>query len=182
MAASFATLWTIGHSNRDLADFLALLRGGEIELVADVRRFPSSRRHPHFAGKRLSAELERIGIGYVHIPELGGHREPRPSSPHAGLPPGPFRGYADHMETPEFAGALERLRALSSARRTCAMCAEARWQDCHRRLLSDRWVAEGGSVLHLAPGAAEPHVLHAAVRVVDGRLIYVGRAQRGLFE
>jgi len=181
--ADGATLWTVGHSNRGLAEFLALLGANGIQLVADVRRFPASRRHPHFSIEPLSASLAGAGIDYVHLVELGGHRTENPGSPHVALPPGAFRGYADHMESPEFTGALEHLCALARERRTVAMCAEASWQDCHRRLLSDRLLAEGARVMHLAWSAEPmPHVFHPAARFHDGRLIYATAEPRGLFD
>ena len=148
-----------------------------------MRRFPRSRRHPHFSQEPLAAALAGIGIDYVHLVDLGGHREERAGSPHVALSPGPFRGYADHMQTPEFARALARLLELAEKRRTAVLCAEARWQDCHRRLLADRLVAERALVLHLAEDTApSEHVLHPGVRIENGLLLYAGRSQRGLFE
>ncbi len=167
-----ATVWTIGHSNRSFADFLALLHAHEIELVADVRRFPRSRRHPHFSKEALERALSTNGIAYVHLEALGGHREPRPDSPHTALPAA-FRGYADHMETPEFSRALERLIELARERRTAAMCAEAKVEDCHRNLLADRLVARGERVLHaIDSGSPKEHTLHPAARRYGDHIVY----------
>jgi uncharacterized protein (DUF488 family) len=170
-------IWTLGHSNRPLETFLELVRSGGIERIADVRRYPRSRRQPHFSRERLERSLAAIGVGYVHLAELGGHREPHPDSPHAALREAAFRGYADHMQTPAFAAALERLLALARERRSALMCAEARWQSCHRRLLSDRLVAAGAIVEHLASGAPpERHVLDPRARWESGRLVYRGES------
>ena len=93
------TLWTIGHSTRSLEQFLDLLAAHEIEAVADVRRFPGSRRWPHFRGESLARSLKSRGIDYAWFPELGGRREPRPDSPNTAWRSASFRGYADYMES-----------------------------------------------------------------------------------
>ena len=102
-------LWTIGHSNQPLERFLAPLTAHEIATVADVRRFPGSRRHPHFGKDQLAASLEAHGIRYLHLPELGGRRRARPDSRNTAFRDESFRGYADHMETPEFESAIARV-------------------------------------------------------------------------
>lgn len=173
-------LLTVGHSTLPLERFLALLAAHGVQRIADVRRHPVSRRHPWFARTALEPALAGAGIAYAHLPELGGHREPLPGSPHDALRVAPFRGYADHMETAEFAGGLARLAALGRERRTAVMCAEGRWTECHRRLLSDRLVTGGAEVVHVREGVeSEPHVLHPAARLVAGRLLY--RRERDLF-
>src|SRR5689334_13710342 len=104
-------IWTIGHSNRTIEKFTALLKGEMIAQLADVRRFPGSRRYPHFAKGNLTESLAGIGIEYVHLPELGGRREPLPNSPNSAWRNDAFRGYADYMMTREFqaaAGTLEK--------------------------------------------------------------------------
>src|SRR5437868_5072957 len=123
--AERSTLLTVGHSTHPIETFIGLLGGAEIELIADVRRFPSSRRHPHFAGPSLAASLAGVGIGYEHLAQLGGRRSVAPESPNDGWTLAAFRGYADHLRTPEFAAGRERLRALAARRRTAIMCAEA---------------------------------------------------------
>ncbi len=168
------TVWTIGHSNRRLADFLALLQQQRIERVADVRRFPRSRRHPHFSKEALERELFASGIAYIHLEDLGGHRESRADSPHTALPD-VFRGYADHMESPEFGRALERLIELAGERRTAAMCAEAKVEDYHRSLLADLLVARGERVLHVIDSSApKEHALHPAARRKGDHILYDG--------
>lgn len=152
-------LLTVGHSTHTLAGFLGLLGGASVELVVDVRRFPSSRRHPHFASTALASSLAETGIGYTHLAELGGRRSPTPHSPNDGWKLAAFRGYADHLRTPEFATGRARLARLAIERRTAIMCAEALPWRCHRRLIADVFVLDGWQVLDLMPsGQLEAHV------------------------
>jgi uncharacterized protein (DUF488 family) len=167
------TLWTVGHSTLPLEALLDVLQSAGIVQIADVRRFPGSRRHPQFGREALEAGLARHQIGYLWFPELGGRRTGRGDSPHTALRNAAFRAYADHMETDEFREALERLRQLAAERRTSIMCAEAPWFRCHRMLLADAVTALGGRVLHLAGRAApREHRLTQGARVADGRVIY----------
>jgi uncharacterized protein (DUF488 family) len=167
-------LLTVGHSTHPIAVFLALLRGAGVELVADVRRFPGSRRHPQYGREALAAALADAGIGYEHLPELGGRRTPTPDSPHAAWTVPAFRAYADHLRTPEAAAGRARLAALAAERRTAAMCAEAPWWRCHRRILADAFLFDGWSVRHLMPdGRLVPHAPPPfAVRAPDGLPAY----------
>jgi len=150
-----AQIWTIGHSTRPLEDFLALLRANQISRLADIRTIPRSRRHPHFAGPALAASLASEGIEYRHFPELGGLRKPTRESPNGAWKNQSFRGYADHMSTPEFAAGLHELLSFGEGARASVMCAESVWWRCHRMLLSDAMVALGIDVRHIV-GAAEP--------------------------
>jgi uncharacterized protein (DUF488 family) len=166
-------VWSVGHGARTLEEFLAIVREADIKALADIRLLPGSRRHPHFGAKALEATLAELGIAYVHLPELGGRREPRADSPHRTLRVAAFRGYADHMSTAEFARGYERLTSLARESRTVFMCAETLWWRCHRRLIADRLTLDGCSVTHLfAPGKSEPHVLWEAARIDDGHLTY----------
>jgi len=161
-------IWTIGHSTRTLDELIGLLRENGIERLADIRRYPGSRRYPHFSRESLAASLP---IEYVHMPELGGRRKPRPDSPNAGWRNEQFRAYADYMATPEFQNALDRL--LESPRVTAIMCAEAVPWRCHRNLVADELTRRGHEVLHiLGPGSTQKHVLNPMARVVDGHLEY----------
>lgn len=156
------TLWTVGHSTRSLDEFLDLLAAHEIELVADVRRFPGSRRLPHFAREPLAAALESRGIAYEWIPELGGRRRPDPDSPNVGWRHPAFRAYADHVATEEFARGLFALLMAAEGVRTAVMCSELLWWRCHRRLIADVVLSLGIPVLHIRDeGPAEPHRLTA---------------------
>ena len=150
-----------------------MLRDADIGALADVRLIPGSRRHPHFGATSLEASLGEIGIAYVHLPELGGRREPRADSPHRALRVAAFRGYADHMNTDEFARGYERLTSLARESRTAFMCAETLWWRCHRRLIADRLTVDGWAVTHLfASGKSEPHMLWDAARKAEGHLVY----------
>src|SRR2546423_10180607 len=131
-------IWSVGHGARSLEDFLATLRGAEIKAIADIRSQPGSRRHPHFGAMSLEAALREIGITYMHLPELGGRREPRVDSPHGALRVAAFRGYADHLSTEEFARGYQRLVSLASGSRTAFMCAETLWWRGPRRLGAGR--------------------------------------------
>lgn len=182
MSAAPPTVWSLGHSNQSLEEFVELVRAHALARVVDVRRYPVSRRHPHFARESLALALPRAGVQYVHLVDLGGHREARADSPDVALPEGPFRGYADHMRSGEFQRALAQLVALARERRTAVMCAEARVADCHRRLLCDALVVRGVEVVHVWRAGAERHALDAAVRLVDGRLEYSRGLQPGLFD
>jgi uncharacterized protein (DUF488 family) len=164
---------TIGHSTHDPEAFLELLRRHGVEVVADVRRYPGSRRLPHFNAPELERALGQAGIEYLHLPELGGRRHPAPDSPNTGWRVGQFQGYADHMGSEEFQGGLARLEATAPERLTAVMCAEAQWRRCHRRLLSDALLVRGFEVVHIdARGGSEPHELTPFALVEDGRLAY----------
>jgi uncharacterized protein (DUF488 family) len=174
------TLYTVGHSNRPLDEFLALVEAHGVRGIADVRTFPSSRRWPHFNQAALSTALQARDIEYQWLPALGGrrHREPRGDSPHTAWTVAGFRNYADHMDTEEFAQGLEQLLTAARQRRTAFMCAEALYWRCHRRLIADQLIVLGHRVLHIqtADRAAE-HRLPDFARVVEGRLIYDGGTQ-----
>jgi uncharacterized protein (DUF488 family) len=146
-------IYTIGHSTRSLDELVALLRHHGVTRLADVRRFPGSRRHPHFSKESLERTLPEHGIAYVHLEDLGGRRRPLKNSPNLFWESEQFRGYADHMDTKEFRAAIDRL--LDDDRPTAVMCAEAVPWRCHRNLLSDDLVRRGIEVLHIVgPGQA----------------------------
>ena len=166
-------IWSVGHGARPLEEFIATLRAADIGALADVRLIPGSRRHPHFGAESLGAALREMGITYVHLPELGGRREPRADSLHRALRVAAFRGYADHMATEEFAHGYKRLTSLARESRSAFMCAETLWWRCHRRLIADRLTVDGWAVTHLfARGKSEPHVLWDAARKAEGHLVY----------
>ena len=166
-------IWSVGHGARPVEEFLATLRSADIQALVDVRSQPGSRRHPQFGAHSLATALGEVGIGYEHLPELGGRREARVDSPHRALRVAAFRGYADHMSTPEFARGYERLVSIAGRSRTVFMCAETLWWRCHRRLIADRLTVDGWSVTHLfAPGKSEAHVLWDVARTLGGQLVY----------
>lgn len=171
-------MWTVGHSTRSLPELAALVRAHGVALIADVRKIPRSRRHPHFDAETLPAALADAGLGYVHVPGLGGLRRQRPDSVNRGWRNPSFRAYADYMQTDEFADELRRLLALGRERRVAIMCAEAVWWQCHRSLIADALVASGEPVLHIVtPGRAEPHALRDFARVYAGKVSYPGEPE-----
>jgi uncharacterized protein (DUF488 family) len=169
------TLFTIGHSTRSIEAFLALLKEHEIELLADVRSIPGSRRVPQFGKDELRASLERNGIEYHWMPGLGGRRKVSPDSVNTAWRHPAFRGYADYMETDEFALALDELANIACAIPTVIMCAEAVWWRCHRSMIADAMKWAGFEVLHImAPGKVVEHPWTSAARVEAGGFSYVG--------
>ena len=167
------TVWTIGHSTRSIDELTGALEAHGIELVADVRRFPGSRRLPQFASESLAASLAERGIAYQWFPTLGGRRRPEPDSPSTGWRHPAFRAYADHTLTEPFAEGLFELLMLAEGVRTTVMCAEVLWWRCHRRLIADVLVSLEVPVMHIRDAQhAEPHRLTAPGRMVDGRLTY----------
>lgn len=168
-------LFTIGHSTRSFGDFLSLLRRYEIALVADVRTIPRSRRHPHFSREALAPALRAHGIGYRHVPALGGLRRPRRDSINTGWRHPSFRGYADHMASTAFREAMEALVEAGRGAATAVMCAEAKWWQCHRQLIADALVAHGVAVRHiLSLDEAPLHTLTPFARVSGTDITYPG--------
>lgn len=168
-------VYTIGHSILSFDDFLAQLRVHGIAAIADVRRFPASRRHPHFAREALARTLAAHDVAYAWLPALGGRRRAVPGSPHVGWRSAAFRAYADHMDTPEFAAGLAELLAGAATRETAVMCAEAVPWRCHRQLIADALVARGIDVRHVVgPRSAEPHRLTPFARLDGTRVVYDG--------
>jgi uncharacterized protein (DUF488 family) len=167
-------LYSIGHSNHPPERFLELLRAHRVGCIADVRAFPASRRWPHFGREPLADRLADEAIDYEWLPALGGRRgRGRPNSPHTAWTVAAFRNYADHLESEEFRAGFDRLLGLAAARPTAFLCAEARWWQCHRRLIADRLVVEGHRVLHIASATRlSDHTLPDFARLEDGRLIY----------
>jgi uncharacterized protein (DUF488 family) len=168
--------YSVGHSNRSGEAFVRLLQASSIAIVADVRALPYSLRNPQFERAVLQASLAAHGIGYAHLPGLGGRRGPQ-----AGAPPlntawgdGAYRHYADYALGKSFAQALAALRALAGRGRCAVMCAEADWRQCHRQIIVDHLLHAGETVVHIRdPGRVEPARLHPTATVsADGRLIY----------
>lgn len=178
---STAPFFSIGHSTRTLEDFVAILHEAGVRGIADVRRFPASRRHPHFNRENLEISLPEAGIAYRHFPVLGGRRgKSDPRSPNGWWEIEAFRNYADHALTPEFRRALAELRAYGHAQPVAVMCAEAVWWRCHRRLVVDNLLAAGDAVTHLLDlRKHEPAQLTEGARVqADGRILYPPEADQ----
>ena len=167
-------IWTIGHSTRNIDNFVSLLQENGIKFVADVRMFPGSKRYPQFNRESLAGSLGQSEIRYEHFPELGGRRKTRPDSRNTAWRNASFRGYADYIETKEFRNGIARLLDLANTTGpTAIMCAEAVWWRCHRSLISDYLKARGVEVFHiLDAGKTEPHPYTSAARIVNGELTY----------
>ncbi len=167
----YPAVLTIGHSTRTLEAFIALLKEGDVEWLADVRSIPRSRHNPQFNRESLPESLSAAGIGYSHMAGLGGFRKPKPDSPNAHWRQAAFRGYADYMQTARFRESLQALLDLAKEKTVAIMCAEAVPWRCHRFLIADALVVRGVRVMHiLAPGEHREHVLTAGASV-EGELI-----------
>lgn len=172
-------IYTIGHSTRELHELVALLKENGVTRLADVRRYPGSRRYPHFSDDALSKSLPDNGLSYIHFEDLGGRRKPHSDSPNTALRNEQFRAYADYMATEEFRSAVDRL--LDSDQTTVCMCAEAVPWRCHRNLLSDELVRRGIEVVHiLQPHQRKEHVMSASAVVESDHVAYPGEAQTKL--
>jgi len=168
-------IWTVGHSNHAFEEFLGILEAHRIERVIDVRRFPASRNWPHFNSKSLAERLPAAGTDYVGLPELGGRRKAKADSPHTAWRVEAFRGYADFMDTSEFASGLGRIRELAKERRSALMCAEALPWRCHRSLIADALLARGWEVFEILSGKeSRPRKLPEFARLEGTRVIYDG--------
>lgn len=166
-------IYTIGHSTHTLEEFMAMLKSFNIELLADIRSFPGSRKFPHFNRENLPASLAENNIEYIHLKNLGGRRKVNPDSCNTGWRVAAFRGYADYMETESFNIAIEQLEKIASQKRVAYMCAEAVWWRCHRSLVSDYLKNEGWTVLHIMDvGKSTEHPYTSPAKIIDGKLDY----------
>jgi uncharacterized protein (DUF488 family) len=164
---------TIGHSNRPLEEFLGTLKAHGVKLLVDVRTVPRSRHNPQFNRDTLPSSLEEAGIRYEHMPGLGGLRHPRKDSVNTGWKNLSFRGYADYMQTEEFADNLRALEKLAQTAQTAIMCAESVPWRCHRSLIADALMVRGVSVDHiLSATKATPHKMTAFARPEGERVTY----------
>ena len=171
------TLFTIGHSTRTLAEFIALLRRSGVTLLVDVRSIPRSRTTPQFNQDTLPGALAADGIGYRHLPGLGGrrhHRKGAPVSLNGYWRVAAFRNYADYAATEEFRIALNALRDLARVERCAIMCAEAVWWRCHRRIITDYLLVGGMSVTHIMSPSqlVSASLTPGALTMADGTLRY----------
>jgi uncharacterized protein (DUF488 family) len=166
-------IYTIGHSTRSYEDFLHLLKKNGVEVLADVRRFPGSRRYPYFSKDNLEKALPEDGIEYIHFEELGGRRNVQKNSKNTAWRLDAFRGYADYMETPAFKKAMKQLMGVAKEKTLAYMCSEAVWWSCHRSLISDYLKAEGWEVLHiLDDNEPKEHPYTKAASILNGKLSY----------
>ena len=167
---------TIGHSNHALERSLSLLAQHRIETLVDMRRFPGSRKHPHFHRDNLAAVLPKSGMEYHWLQALGGRRrKQREEWSNRGLENNGLRNYADSMLSDEFWDGVEKLLEVARRKRTAIMCAEGLFWQCHRRLVSDFLVANGVTIQHIMPsGELRPHKLTARAVIEGGWVIYPG--------
>ena len=168
-------MFTVGHGARPIGDFIAVLQAASIAVLIDIRRFPGSRRHPHFGREALAAALGHEAIAYRWQGEaLGGRRSRRADSRHTALHNQAFAGYADHMDSPEFRSAVDALIEQAASERQAIMCAETVWWRCHRMLVADALTLRGAQVVHLlAINRREVHRPHPTMRLgADGWPVY----------
>jgi uncharacterized protein (DUF488 family) len=167
------TIYSIGHSTRASDEFLSILKAFGIELIADIRTVPRSRRNPQYDQQSLKGFLEEHNLGYVHLAALGGLRRPKKDSPNMGWVNESFRGYADYMQTPEFDKAVQDLVARAAGIQTVIMCAEAVPWRCHRSLVGDALLVRGMQVEDImSEKVAKPHKMTAWARVEGLRITY----------
>jgi uncharacterized protein (DUF488 family) len=168
-----ATVFTVGHSNRERDEFRQLLKAHGVTWVLDVRKMPRSRSNPQFNIETLPSALQTAGIGYTHLPGLGGLRRPRPDSRNGGWQNRSFQAYADYMLTPDFSGSLQEVLDRARAEVVVLMCAEAVPWRCHRSLIADALVVRAIPVQHiLSPTRLQPHLLRDWARVEGLQITY----------
>jgi uncharacterized protein (DUF488 family) len=166
-------IFTVGHSTLPLDEFIALLKGYGIKCLVDIRTVPRSRHNPQFNGDTLRVALRTQGIEYVPLRALGGLRHARPDSSNTGWRNASFRGYADYMQTEEFARGLGQLMTLSGAQRTAIMCAEAVPWRCHRSLVADALSVRGIPVIEILSNTSyREHKLTPFARVEGTAITY----------
>ena len=170
---------TIGHSTRTLGEFIGLLRAHEATLVVDVRTVPRSRHNPQFNEDSLPGSLKKAGLGYVHMPGLGGLRHAKRDSLNPGWRNASFRGYADYMQTPEFGQSLDELVQLANQERIVLMCAEAVPWRCHRSLIADALLVRGIRTEDImGPNRRQVHTLAPFAHVQGTTITYPAEASR----
>ena len=171
-------IYTIGHSTRTEEEFILILNSFKIELLADIRSYPGSKRYPHFNKENLQQTLLAHKIIYQHFPELGGRRKTLKDSKNTAWRNDAFRGYADYMETEDFKEGISRLEDFASQYKTAYMCSEAVWWRCHRSLVSDYLKWKGWQVMHImSKNKSEEHPYTSPAKIVDDKLNYTENQQ-----
>lgn len=166
-------IWTIGHSTRSIEELVAMLKSFDIQLLADVRSYPGSRKYPQFNKPALEISVPVNGIEYIHIPELGGRRKATHKSKNIAWHHPAFRNYADYMDTDDFQKGIRELTKAASVKRTAYMCSEAVWWRCHRSMISDYLKVRGWKVMHIMGVAKEQeHPYTGAAVIKNGMLHY----------
>lgn len=166
-------IWTIGHSTRAETEFIEILESFHIQVLADVRSFPGSKKFPHFNKEQLATALDAHSTEYIHLPELGGRRKPAKDSKNTVWKNEAFRGYADYMETESFKNGIDKLTEIANCKNTVYMCSETVWWKCHRSMISDYLKSKNWEVLHIMGiNKAELHPFTSPARVIQGTLDY----------
>lgn len=166
-------IWTIGHSTRTLNEFVEMLKSFSIKTLVDIRSLPGSNKFPQYNQDALQKSLMLNDIDYQYFEELGGRRKTNPESKNTIWRNKSFRGYADYMETEEFADGLKKLEDLAQQSRTVIMCAEAVWWRCHRSMVADALKVKGWQVMHvMSENKATEHPFTQPAQVIDGKLNY----------
>lgn len=167
-------IFTVGHGAQTAEELADTLRTAGVEVLFDIRRYPGSRRHPHFNSGEMQRWLADYGVEYRWAESLGGRRQPAPGSPNIGLENEQFRAYADHMATDEFRAGVAELLEVAETRQVAVMCSETVWWRCHRRLLADHLqLVVGEPVEHLFPGGRRyPHAVTEGATVAERSVIY----------
>ncbi len=166
-------IYAIGHSTRTIEAFIEILKAHTISLVVDIRTIPKSRHNPQFNEEPLKASLEAACIAYMHFKELGGLRKAKKDSINTGWQNASFRGFADYMQTREFASAIRKLMQLAKLGRTVILCAEGNPFRCHRSLVADALMVRKVHVLHISSRtSAREHTLTPFARVQGTKITY----------
>ena len=173
---------TVGHSTRPVDALIEMLKAHGVERLIDVRTIPKSRHNPQYNREALERSLRDAGLGYEHMKALGGLRHPHKDSPNTGWRNASFRGYADHMQTPEFESALAALIEEAAREPVVIMCAEAVPWRCHRSLISDALTARGYPVEHIMSATkSDPHTMTSFAKAEGTTVTYPASAQEKLF-
>jgi uncharacterized protein (DUF488 family) len=171
---------TIGHSTRTLEEFIGLLQAHGATCVVDVRTIPRSRYNPQFNKESLPHSLQKAGLGYVHLPGLGGLRHAHADSVNLGWRNASFRGFADYMQTPEFEQGLQELVQLATRERIALMCAEAVPWRCHRSLIADALLVRGIRTEDImSPTRRQVHTMTPFAKVRGTVITYPSEASGG---
>ncbi len=166
-------IWTIGHSTNTFEKFIQIIESFDIEIIADVRSLPGSRKFPQFNKENLAISLPEKSINYIHIPNLGGRRKVNKDSRNTAWRHPSFRGYADYMGTQNFIDGIDELLSIAEKMRTAVMCAEALWWRCHRSMISDYLKLNGWKVVHIiSKTKTEEHPYTQPARIIGGKLDY----------
>ena len=169
----YKTIYTIGHSTHPINEFVEILKSFQIELVADVRCFPGSRKYPQFNKEALEVSLSQNKILYLHLKNLGGRRKVNPESKNTIWQHPSFRAYADFMETETFLEGIKELEQIASKQCVAYMCSETLWWRCHRAMVSDYLKASGWKVMHIMGlRKAQEHPYTQPAKIINGALSY----------